>query len=174
MDTKLIDVIEIEENNANFILLKIIGDKKSCILTGVLDGDEDFIRVTKGEDHTLTIFFKDGRHFSYDFGTSGYTLISSGEEIRRNAIKEVIQNDLETSLEDTTGFNLPQKKADTKGKKVTFKIMNDNCIHKNGRFYKLTSNIMEEIRQNYENIKEVENYTAPNGCKVKVLTGMRK
>lgn len=177
MATKLIDLIEIVENNADFILLEVTGDKKSCILSGVLDGNEELIRVTKGEDHVLTIYFKDGRHFSYDFGLSGYTLISNKEENRRNAIVEVIKNDLETSLTDTTGFNLPQKKADVKGRKTTFKIMNGNCIHKNGQFYKHvqnTSEIMEEINKNYKNIKEVDNYTSQNGCKVKVLTGIRR
>ena len=177
MKTKLIDLVEIVENNAGFILLEVTGDKNSCILSGVLDGDEDLIRVTKGEDHVLTIFFKDGRHFSYNFGTHGYTLISNKEEKRRNAIVEVIKNDLETSLTDTTGFNLVQKKSDVKGRNVTFKIMNGTCIHKNGSFYKHTQNsseIMEEINQNYTNIKEVDNYTSANGCKVQVLTGTRK
>lgn len=174
MKTNLVDVIEIAENNKDFILLEVIGDRKSCILTGVLDGDEDLIRVTKGENHDVTIYKKDGTHFSYYFGNSGHTCISHGEELRRDAIKEVIENDLETSLENVSGFNLVKKKADAKGRCVTFKIYNDKCVHKNGRFYKHSNNPMEEINKNYKDIKELENYVSDNGCKVQVLSGTRK
>jgi hypothetical protein len=171
---KLIDVIEIAENNKDFILLEIIGSTRDCILTGVLNGDEELIRVTKGKNHTLTIYKKNGSHFSYDFGHNGYTLISDSEQRRKRAIVDTIQLELETLLEDTDTEDLPQKKADVESMEVTFKIMNDSCVVKNGAFYKHDKNFMLEIEEKYQDISIVDEYVAPNGCRVKIIKATRK
>lgn len=184
--TKLVDVIEIVENNNDYILLEVIGDKKQCILTGVLNGNEEYIRVSKGKNHILTIYFKDGRNFfSYSFGEGGYTLISDNEERRKRAIVNCIKRELETSITktDVAEKDLIQKKAEAKGKKVIFEIMDSKssacggryCIHKNHEHYTLTNeDFMKEIEEDYTDIIEVDNYIAQTGVSVTVIEAVRK
>ena len=183
--TKLVDVIEIVENNNDYILLEVTGDRKQCILTGVLNGNEELIKVTKGKNHTLTIYFKDGKNFSYSFGESGYTLISDNEERRKRAIVNCIKRELETSITKTNVAekDLIQKKAEAKGKKVIFEIMDSKssacggryCIHKNNEYYTLTNkDFMQEIEKDYTDIIEVDNYIAQTGVSVSVIEAIRK
>ena len=47
MKKNLFDIVEVIEDNANFVLLKVVGDRMDCILTGVLNGDEDMIKVMR-------------------------------------------------------------------------------------------------------------------------------
>ena len=46
--------MELVENNEKFILFKIRGSREQLIMTGVFNGNEDYIRMTKGKEREVT------------------------------------------------------------------------------------------------------------------------
>lgn len=58
--------------------------KRDKILSGLFDGNEEMIRVTKGRDQYYTVFKDDGSHWGWHCGDSGFTLVSSNvDELRK-------------------------------------------------------------------------------------------
>ena len=92
---KLCDLVEIEENNMDCVLLKVKDNSiMDLIKLGCFEGDEKLIRITKGSNHTITIF-NDKGNYSWDYGTSGYTLVSKSMHKKRDLIAECIENDFD-------------------------------------------------------------------------------
>jgi hypothetical protein len=67
------------------------------IETGFFDGNESFIRETTTKDrygdwgeHNYTIIYKNGRSWSWESGTSGYTLVSEETNNQRRIIDRAI------------------------------------------------------------------------------------
>lgn len=67
----------------------LVEDTKEQVIVGVrlldtldvarhpyLNKSMEYITVTKGDDHTLTVVNSDGKTWSIDFGLSGHTLVS--------------------------------------------------------------------------------------------------
>lgn len=69
-------VVKVDINHPNFVLLKVTGTKHDILATGTLSGNEEYIRLTKGKRHVLTISPKDGEPFSFVFGEGTHTVIS--------------------------------------------------------------------------------------------------
>lgn len=58
--------------------------KRDKILSGLFNGNEEMIRVTKGRDQYYTVFKDDGSHWGWHHGDSGFTLVSSKvDELRK-------------------------------------------------------------------------------------------
>ena len=176
--TKLVDLIEIEENNNNFILLKVIGSSEDLIKTGVFNGNESMFRVNKDENtRNITFFYKDGKFTSINHGSST-TCISKGLELQRDMLLQTIQEDLDTNVSTKKQQNLPQKKKDLKGKILKFTVYDNTCVHKNGRYLKHTkdlSTLITEIKNNYLNVKVGNEYLAgTTQCKAVDIICKRK
>ena len=61
---KLIDLVELVEDNKNCVLLKVKdGSQLDMILLGCFSGDESMIRLAKDEYNTITVFYKDGKNY---------------------------------------------------------------------------------------------------------------
>lgn len=74
---KLKDIVEVAVNNRECVVLKVKeGHEMDLISLGCFDGDETMFRLTKGEDVTCTVFRKDAKPFSWDWGISGYTMVA--------------------------------------------------------------------------------------------------
>lgn len=92
---QLIDLVEVAENNENCVLLKVKDNMKMQLINlGVFNGNEEFFRYTKGRNHTITVFKKDGSSYSWDFGEDGYTLATEKLNRQRRIIVKCIEKDL--------------------------------------------------------------------------------
>lgn len=99
MKKNMFDVVEIVEHNADFILLNVVGTRKDCILTGVLDGDEEMIKVMHDEYKTITVYLKNGRNYSW----SSNTLVCDSMKHLRWAIMDCLMHDYKIPMLDMEG-----------------------------------------------------------------------
>lgn len=92
---KLVDLVQIVENNRDCVILEVVGSMLDLIKLGWFDGNEIMFRLTKGEDHTCTVWTKEGKNYSWSWGRSGYTLVSDNMTKRGHLIQECIEQDFE-------------------------------------------------------------------------------
>ncbi|MBE5919702.1 MAG: hypothetical protein E7272_07630 [Pseudobutyrivibrio ruminis] len=173
---KLVNLVTIMHNDMDSIILKVKeGREMDLVCLGYFNGDETMIRLTKGDSHTCTIWKKDNNHYSWSWGKDGYTLVSDDMTKRRKLIEECIIDDMGVCMEGpsnlmakTLFLEVPEKVTDV------FKLMNDTCCHKNDTFWKHFKNKndfmnrLSALGYAEDSIKEIERYTAPNGCKVEI------
>ena len=89
---KLKDIVDVVVNNDNCVVLKVKdGQELNLISLGYFDGDETMLRLTKGKNVTCTVFKKNGRHGSWDWGADGYTLVTD----RCAKIGKIVQSCIE-------------------------------------------------------------------------------
>lgn len=94
-EKRLCDLVEIEENNMDFVLLKVKENSRlSLIKLGCFEGNEKLIRVTKGTHHIYTIFTND-KEYSWEYGGNGFTLVSDNIEKKRLLINNCIESDFD-------------------------------------------------------------------------------
>lgn len=91
---KLCELVKIVENNMECVILEVTGSSLDLIKLGCFNGDEKLIRLTKGGDQTCTVWTDKG-HFSWHWGASGYTLVSSDMEKKGKLIEDCITKDFE-------------------------------------------------------------------------------
>lgn len=97
---KLSELVTVEANNEDCVVLKVKEGKDiDLILLGCFGGDEVMFRLTKGEQHTCTIWYKDGKHFSWEWGARGYTLVSDEVATKGSVIYKCIRDDFGIKLE---------------------------------------------------------------------------
>ena len=87
------DLVKLEENNASCVILKIKRNSfKELIKLGCFGGDEKMIRVTKGRNHTFTVWHgEDNKSYSWSWGEGGYTLVSDSMHEKRKHIISAIE-----------------------------------------------------------------------------------
>lgn len=91
---KLRDMVEVYENNADCVVLKVKeGQRMALISLGCFDGDEELFRLTKGGTVTCTVWKEDGKSVSWHWGSTGYTLVSPVMKKRGELIEECIEKD---------------------------------------------------------------------------------
>lgn len=94
------NVFELINNTNEMVVLRVNADDNLIIaLNPYISGDMDYITVTKGENHTLTIIKKNGKTWSFDWGVNGYTLISSNTELLRKKVIHFIEQECHILLE---------------------------------------------------------------------------
>jgi hypothetical protein len=76
-------------NDETQVVLKVtVKDNLQIALNPYIQSDYDYITVTKGPNHTLTVIKKDGTTFSFVWGVGGFTLISDNlERLRKEVVK---------------------------------------------------------------------------------------
>lgn len=85
------DLVKLVENNEELVVLKV--NELTTLQTALnphLNNNMEFITITKGNQHVLTITYKDGDTFSFTWGTRGHTLISEGLEILRDKVTRLL------------------------------------------------------------------------------------
>lgn len=175
---KLCDLVEIIENNMNCVVLKVKDDSRlELIKLGYFSGNEDIIRLTKGDVHTCTIINKDGTNYDWYWGKGGYLLVSDNMTKKGHLIEECIKEDFDIYIDEDKNMikeTLHIKSLDdVKNNHHIIKLMywnkfDDNiCVHKDNHYYKHFSNIKEVKNHfkslNYEMSKKDE-YIAKTGC----------
>lgn len=91
---KLVDLVEVEENNQECVILKVVGKPMDLMKLGCFNGDESYIRLTKGGNHTCTIWTKDGKHYSWWWGIGGCTMVSEEMSKKGRLVQDCITQDL--------------------------------------------------------------------------------
>ena len=98
---KLKDITEVAADNAQCVVLKVkAGHELDLITLGCFAGNETMFRLTKGHTITCTIFYADGKQFSWYWGFDGYMLVSPQVETMGRLIQACIERD----------FHIPCKK----------------------------------------------------------------
>ena len=84
-------VFELVSNSNEQVVLKVLADDPLVVaMCPYVSGDMAYITVTKGENHVLTVINKNAKRWSFDWGTSGYTLISSNtERLKKEVLKYI-------------------------------------------------------------------------------------
>lgn len=95
---KLVDLVEVEENNRECVILKVVGEPLELMKLGCFAGDEEYIRLTKGGNHTCTIWTKGGSHYSWWWGIGGCTIVAEEMSKRGRLIQNCITQDLNISI----------------------------------------------------------------------------
>lgn len=97
--TRLSELVTVEANNEACVVLKVKEGKAMELITlGCFDGDETMFRVTKGSNHTATIW-RGEESFSWEWGMNGYTLVSDKVAEEQKAICRCIRNELGIDIE---------------------------------------------------------------------------
>lgn len=74
---RLADYVEITENNMEYVLLSVKPDSRTGLIAlGCFHGSETMMRLTKGGTQTCTLFYENGKFFSWQWGDGGHTLVS--------------------------------------------------------------------------------------------------
>lgn len=86
------NLVSVFANNADCVILEVKPNSfKELIKLGCFNGNETMIRLTKGKEHTCTIW--EGTHnYSWHWGISGYTMVSHEMNQKRDLIVDTITN----------------------------------------------------------------------------------
>ena len=185
---KLCDLVEIEENNMECVLLKVKDNSMlDLIKLGCFEGNEKLIRITKGRDHTITIF-TDKSNYSWYYGETGYTIVSDNTNKKRFLISDCIENDFNIYIGKDK--QLVAKSLDIHSLKDTYKktafieVMywkgereKNVVVHKNGDYFRSFSGV-EDAKKYFKNSNYIldftNQYTAKTGCIVEEYSMKRK
>ena len=184
----LSDLVKVMENNMECGVLKVKDDMQlSLIFLGCFDGNETMFRLTKGDNHTCTVFLADGRTYSWYWGKSGSTLVSDSTQKKGDMIQTCIADDFNIYI----GENILKRKEtlyiktlqDAKGKPECYRLMwwenmEDICIHKNGEYHKYIvglENAKSYVKDKIvvSNISEIRR-SDQTGCYMLDISGNRK
>lgn len=146
---KLSEMVEIVVNNNECVVLKVKENQTFNLITlGCFNGNETILRLTKGRDHTCTVW-EGEKNYSWHWGERGYTLVSDNLSKKGHLIERTIEDDFEIyigSNQDKIRETLWLEKP--KGLKNHYKLMcwKDNflenvCIHKNNEFWRYFSSL---------------------------------
>lgn len=98
-------VFTLVENNNNNVIIKVNAENNLVIAQHpYIDSSYDYITVTKGGNHILTIIYKNGSTYSFHWGISGYTLISDILEVLKKNVIHFIEQECHIPLELTSNI----------------------------------------------------------------------
>jgi hypothetical protein len=175
---KLVDYVNIVENNEDCVILEVVGTPLDLIRLGCFNGNEKLIRLTKGKRYTCTVWDKDGKSFSWFWGYGGHTLVSDQITKQGKLIQECIEEDFEiyigenkTNIRNTLHIkSLADVKHSTHNIKLMYFRTDDVCCHIDGEYFKHFKSVDDGIRH-FQNKGYIVHYkkdeTAVTGCKVK-------
>lgn len=91
---------ELVEREPHQVIIRVVANDNLTIAKNpYISSKMDYITVTRGEKHILTVINKDGTTFSFHWGSGGYTLISESTERLKKAVVAFIEEDNHISLE---------------------------------------------------------------------------
>lgn len=180
----LADYVEIIENNMECVVMKVEPDSRlGLIALECFNGNEELIRLTKGETQTCTLFYKDGGISSWSWGSGGHTPVSDSAARCGKMVQLCLEEDFDIC---TTGTRKDieatlhiRKIGDSIGMVMVYELSwsseDDICIHRNGRYLKHMDSLEEAKGYVYNRIEFVdeEESIAGTGCKVLTITGLR-
>lgn len=118
MEKNLNNIFEIVDVDSNQIVIKVNADSTLKVAQfPFVSMEYDYITVTRGNKHILTIIKKDGSTFDFHWGYGGHTLISEGlERLKKSVMQFINESDIlfewkgKTSKSATIYFNSNYRK----------------------------------------------------------------
>lgn len=93
---RLADYVDIIENSMECVVLKVRpGSRTGLICLGCFNGDEDMIRLTKGNTQECTVFCRDGRSYSWEWGNYRHTIVSDTTDRCGRMVQECLEDDFD-------------------------------------------------------------------------------
>lgn len=179
--SNLVDLVEVINNDMDNVLLKVKDNVSLDLIKLGFNGNETMIRYTKGRNHTITIWEENNKvRISFDFGASGWTLISNIVEKQKQKIVDCI----ECYLGIYCGENLKLRRSSilNYNKNIPHEVQmmywdkekgTNITVHKDGEFYRAFTSIIEAV-SHFEDLGYSvffeEKYIAKTGCFVEVYT----
>ena len=99
MSKTLKDLVTLKTDNDECTILEVNeGAYLDLIALGCFNGQEKYLRITKGRNLTCTIFNEDKTSFSWNWGPSGYTLVTDATRAKGLLITTCIKEDFGINL----------------------------------------------------------------------------
>ena len=183
--SNLSEFVEVVKNNMECVVLKVKPDSRLGLISlGCFSGNEEMMRLTKGDMQTCTLFYKDGRSVSWEWGAHGYTLVSGSTEKCGTMIQRCLEDDFDICIagsREAIRKTLHIKKiGDSRGMEQKYKLMwfceNDVCVHKDGCYFR-HFNGLEDAKEYVHcrlDVKSEDRSFAQTGCSVLTIAGTRK
>ena len=90
---KLKDLVKVVGNNETCVVLQVEPNAKlDLICLGYFEGDEEFIRLTKGY-HLICTVFTTNNKYSWEWGTGATTCVTDSLKIQGQMIQDCIEKD---------------------------------------------------------------------------------
>ena len=137
-------MVTIKENNEECVILKVKKNQfENLIALGCFDGNETMFRLTKGGDHTCTVWHgTENKSYSWDWGESGYTLVSEKMKRMGSMIQSAIRDDFgiyighdKAKIRQTLYKRKPTPKAQ-KFVAMWWEGQSSIVVHRNGEYWK--------------------------------------
>ena len=94
------NIFELESVDTTQIILKVNANSSLKVAKyPFVSSDYDYITVTRGRKHLLTVIHKDGTTFSFHWGEGGYTLISDNLSLLKYNVITFIEDNCGIILE---------------------------------------------------------------------------
>ena len=176
--TKLANYVKIVANNEECVILEVTGTPINLICLGCFNGNEKMFRLTKGANHTCTVWKDGGDNYSWYWGPNGTLMVSEQMKTQAKLIQECIEQDFEIYIgaNKRNIHNTMHIKSldDVLHAKHDIKLMyfrtEGVCCHVDGEFFKHFNSVEDGIRH-FQNRGYVVSYerqeTAATGCIVK-------
>lgn len=141
---KLSQLVTISENNEECVILKVKKNQfTNLIALGCFNGDETLFRLTKGRDHTCTVWHgAENKSYSWYWGESGYTLVSDKLDNQGSLIQRAISDDFgiyigsdKAKIRQTLYKRKPAPKAQ-KFVAMWWDGESSIVVHRNGEYWK--------------------------------------
>lgn len=90
---KIFSIVSVDKDK---VIIEVLADTPLKVaMFPFVSASYNYITVTRGRKHILTVIKKDGCTFSFEFGDGGYTLISDSlEELKKYVLKFIEDNDI--------------------------------------------------------------------------------
>lgn len=99
------EITEVVVNNDECVVLKVKADSEmDLIALAHFSGDEIMFRLTKGDVQNCTVFYKNGRHFSWHWGIGGFTCVSDSTKKEGKLIQSTIEQHFGIDLKRPKGW----------------------------------------------------------------------
>lgn len=122
---RLCELVDVAVNNEACVVFKPKKDTRMDLISlGCFRGDEEMIRMTKGRTPEITVFYQDGKSFSYHFGEGSTTVISDNMQKQREMIRECAILDFGIVC-DLSHVNLPYSDEHLIGTTLDVKGLSD-------------------------------------------------
>lgn len=146
------------------VILKVTAENNLVIaMNPYINATYDYITVTRGDNHNLTIVYKDGNTFSFHWGTRGETLISQELKMLREAVCSFIESQ---------GILLGLTTSKPDGARIFFNS-NYGCwqlvVDVSGYYFSKTAKSIVDIQReakHFVNVKGWATQTSSNGTTV--------
>lgn len=174
---KLSTMVTIAENNEECVILKVKKNQFANLVgLGCFNGDETMFRLTKGRNHTCTVWHgPENKSYNWYWGESGYTLVSDKMDKEGSLIQNCIQNELGIYIGSDiakirqTLFKRKPKATPKKYVAMWWEGQKNIVVHRDGEFWKGFSSMnsfKDFVKENNGTIEQIGSlYHSPaTGC----------